>query len=103
MPDHLHLLLEGETVDSDADAYVSHAKQASGYWFSREYGERLWQKSSWDRVLRSNEHPWEVIRYMFDNPVRAGLVERAIDYPYSGSLVYEREELFDAMVTGGVR
>ena len=29
-----------------------------------------------------------VARYIFDNPVRAGIVAKAEDYPYSGSLVW---------------
>ena len=97
MPDHVHLVIEGTTEEASITRFVSRAKQASGFWFSKTFGERLWQKSSWDRVLRSNEDAVSVIRYVLDNPVRAGLVERAIDYRFSGSFVWTRDELFSAI------
>ncbi len=32
----------------------------------------------------------DVARYVLENPVRAGLVQTAAEYPYSGSLVWEK-------------
>jgi putative transposase len=100
MPDHLHLLVEGLAEDANVDRFITRAKQASGYWFNRQHGGRLWQKTSWDRVLRRDEDTLTVIRYTLDNPVRAGIVAAGIDYPFSGSMVVTREELFDAAFGG---
>ncbi len=97
MPDHVHLLIAGDQEASCSSGFVSKAKQASGYWFKREHGVRLWQRTSWDRVLRSDEDVWNVIRYILANPVRAGLVDRPMTYPFSGSLVYSREQLLEAV------
>jgi len=96
MPDHLHLLIEGKREVSCATNYVSRAKQTSGYWFKKRTGQRLWQRMSWDRVLRQDDDWLEVTRYILANPLRAGLVEHPLDYPYSGSFVFTRQELMDA-------
>jgi len=63
-------------------------KQRSGYAYRRLTGDRevLWQKSYYDHVLRRDEDLSDAARYIWGNPVRAGLVDNARDYPYSGSL-----------------
>jgi hypothetical protein len=38
------------------------------------------------------------IRYILNNPVRAGLVENATEYPYSGSGTVSVEELADGLM-----
>ena len=43
----------------------------------------IWQSGYYERVVRS--HGMEsVVRYILDNPVQAGLVQRVEDYPFSG-------------------
>jgi putative transposase len=42
MPDHLHLLLEGEDYSSDMKRFVSSFKQHTGYHYKKKFGERLW-------------------------------------------------------------
>ena len=95
MPDHLHMLVGGETAVSDARRFIDLARQLSGYAHRQATGDRLWQRSTWDRVLRSDDDTTTVIRYLLLNPVRAGLVERPLDYPGSGSLVFDRDALLD--------
>jgi putative transposase len=97
MPDHVHFLFEGTDGGGSPIKLVSRAKQASGFRYSRQHRIRLWQKTSWDRILRSDEDTPTVVRYILDNPVRAGLVERAIDYPFSGSATCGRDELFESI------
>jgi putative transposase len=101
MPDHLHLLVRGDAPTSDANRFLSRTKQLSGYSYSRSHNRPLWQRSSWDRVLRAEEETWTVVRYILANPVRAGIVLSPLDYPHSGSLVYERQELLDAFAPAG--
>jgi len=101
MPDHVHLLIEGLQERSSAVAFIDRGKQASGYWFKRRHAVRLWQKSSWDRVLRKEDDLWTVIRYILSNPVRAGLVDQPLAYLFSGSLVHSREELMEAFQRSG--
>jgi putative transposase len=96
MPDHAHLLLEGQSDQSGIERAVIRGKQLSGYWFHAQHGDRLWQKSSWDRALRGDEDTLTVIRYIVANPVRAGLVARPSEYPFSGSGTYSWEQLESA-------
>ncbi len=100
MPDHVHLLAEGTTPGSDLRRFVSCFKQKSGFAFSKERAERLWQDGYYDRVLRNDEATLTVVRYILENPVRAGLVPTFSDYAYSGSDRYSLEELATASSQG---
>jgi len=83
MPDHLHLLVSGQEGSSLRD-FVRHFKQLSGHHYKREHGAQLWQISYYDHVLRKEEDLLAVARYIWDNPVRAGLVQERSEYLYSG-------------------
>ena len=43
MPDHLHLLIEGEHDDSDMRRFVSAYKQQAGFYYKKKTGLSLWQ------------------------------------------------------------
>jgi REP-associated tyrosine transposase len=95
MPDHLHLLVEGETTGSDCKRFIARSKQYSGYYFAQQFGVRLWQRYGFERVLREDEPTNVVTRYILENPVRAGLSARVSECPFVGSLKYERNALID--------
>ena len=84
MPDHLHLLVKGKTQDADLRVFVSTAKQRAAYVARTFIRGRLWQPGYFDRILRDEDDAYAVIKYIRDNPVRAGLVQAADDYPFSG-------------------
>ncbi len=90
MPDHLHLLASSADGVSFID-FIRHFKQLSSYRLSRRshIGRPPWQSRFYDYALRSDEDVVSAARYIFDNPVRAGVVAKAGDYPYSGSFVWE--------------
>ncbi len=85
MPDHLHLLL-GAPSGGSITRFV-------GAWKSQCYRERrgmglarrFWQRSFYDHILRSEEDLRRTAQYILENPVRAGLVDNASEYPLSGS------------------
>src|SRR5512137_1574472 len=52
MRDHVHLILVAMSATADLQRFVRLAKQRSGYSFSRSAGERLWQASYFERVVR---------------------------------------------------
>ena len=86
MPDHVHLVLEGCHESSDLRRFVKVAKQRVSYVFRTELGiPAVWQEGYYERVLRSEEATDVIVRYVLDNPVRAQLVTRAEDYPFSGA------------------
>jgi putative transposase len=85
MPDHLHLVVEGTRADANLQVFVSSFKQRTGFEHSRTADTRLWQVGYHDRVLRQEESVLTTIAYVVTNPVRAGIVQRTEDYPWSGS------------------
>lgn len=98
MPDHVHCLLEGQHADANLRRFVRAAKQGAGYAFAQRCGNRLWQPNYFDHTLRHDEATIEVVRYLLNNPVRAGLVESLDAYPHWGSGVCTREELLETLV-----
>ncbi len=100
MPDHVHLLVEGEREDSDLKRFIRGAKQYSGFYLSRRRREMLWQRFGHERVLRDEEATRTVARYVIANPVRSGLVTVPEDYEFWGSLVYSREALLEYIRAG---
>jgi putative transposase len=100
MPDHLHLLVEGTSATSDLVAFANEAKQRTGYRYRRGQRRALWQKGYFEHVLRDDETTLNVARYILANPVRAGLVQEPHDYPFSGSLVFDKRQLDDLWRNG---
>jgi putative transposase len=83
MPDHAHWLLQLGDRDS-LPLVVSRLKAASARAANLELGRQgqLWQRSYHDHALRHDEDLKAAARYIIANPVRAGLVESAGQYPF---------------------
>ena len=87
MPDHVHLVVEGLADESDLRRFVQIGKQRSAHamWRNHELS-KVWQEGYHDWVLRPDQSVTEKIRYVLDNPVRAGLVSRWDEYSFSGCI-----------------
>jgi putative transposase len=96
MPDHAHIIASGLADESDLKAFTKLAKQYSGYYYARTHDrQRLWQHGSNDHIVREDVDLLRRLRYLVNNPVAAGLVERAEDYPFLGSQRWSRAELVE--------
>ncbi len=96
MPDHLHLLVEGQSEDSDLVKFAHLLKQRTSFAYQQSHrGMQLWQKGYFEHVIRDDEVTQIIAKYILENPVRGGLVQEPMEYLFSGSLVYGREELID--------
>jgi REP-associated tyrosine transposase len=93
MPDHLHLFVEALHEHSDFRRFAKMSKQRSGASHALSRKERLWQEGYWEKVLRLDEDPRPVVRYVFENPVRANLVRTPRDYPFLGSDVWNLTDI----------
>ena len=85
MPNHIHLFLSvitGTLKDSLEDFKRWTGHQA-GKLADLPDG-RFWQDEWFDHWSRSDEQDENIIRYIIDNPCKAGLVARAEDWPYGG-------------------
>jgi putative transposase len=85
MSNHVHV--EGVPAHNDSIADVF--KYCHGIYaaeFNRKYGKpgHVWQARPFSCVL-DEAHAWAALRYIERNPVRAGLVARAEDYPWSSA------------------
>ena len=84
MPNHVHLVVE---LPEDAPPLAKTLQLLKGY-SSRQANRILglsgafWQAESYDHVVRPGELE-RIIRYVLDNPVKAGLVDEWEKWPYS--------------------
>jgi len=97
MPDHVHVLIEGLSENSDAKKFITKSKQCSAHAYAKRSRARLWQPFGYEHILRDDESAVRAARYIVENPVRAGLVNTVLEYPFAGSQVYDLKELVDSL------
>jgi REP element-mobilizing transposase RayT len=83
MPDHWHGLIElgeGEGLSST----IQRIKGVTSHSIRQLHAIEgpLWAKGFHDHALRSDESVEQAARYIIANPVRAGLANDPMDYPY---------------------
>jgi REP element-mobilizing transposase RayT len=88
MPDHVHFFC---APDSDAKllpTFVGFWKEWTSKAIKSALGlpGRVWQKEFFDHVLRSSESYGQKWDYVCENPIRAGLVGKANDWPWQGEI-----------------
>ena len=100
MSDHVHFVVEAQHANSDLKRFVARAKQYAAFYFKQATKQRLWQRYGYERVLRNEEERIAFVRYVIQNPIRAGLVDAPLEYPFWGSSKWSREELLDYVRAG---
>jgi len=90
MPDHYHVLVTLTGAPSISNV-VRRVHSAFGRIVrSRGFGGgRVWQRRFYDHVVRDDEDWRTRLTYLHENPVRAGLVECAVEYPWSSAAWWE--------------
>jgi REP element-mobilizing transposase RayT len=87
MPDHIHLFCSPEGIKRVALLdWVSYWKSLSSRAWPWLMEQPIWQRHFWDTALRCDESYDAKWDYVVQNPVRAGLVERAEEWLYQGEL-----------------
>lgn len=85
MPNHVHLVLVPAAKESlPRSLRHVHVRYAQRLNRQRDWKGHLWQGRYFASVL-DERHCWAAIRYVERNPVRAGMVERAENYPWSSA------------------
>jgi REP element-mobilizing transposase RayT len=93
MPDHVHLLFEsqikrqdhrGRTVFWSLTQILHGVKSASGHRINKAAGAEgpVWEKESFDRLIRSEADLQEKVRYICRNPWNTGVAPASGDYPW---------------------
>ena len=85
MPTHIHMFCElGRSLQEtceDFKRWTGHrAAQILGL-----SGHRFWQREWFDHWSRSDEEDEKIVRYIRDNPLKAGLVEHHADWQFGSS------------------
>jgi REP element-mobilizing transposase RayT len=89
MTTHYHLLIE-----SSQESLSLGMQRLNGLYaqrFNGRHGRRghLFEQRFQAYVLKDEKHFEEASRYILENPVKAGLCERADDWPWSGGLLHQ--------------
>jgi REP element-mobilizing transposase RayT len=86
MPNHVHVVIE-----TRAEYPLSDVLQSWKSFTAKKANSLLgrtgsfWQPEYFDRAIRDERHLLAAIAYIHGNPVKAGLVRRAEDWPYSSA------------------
>jgi putative transposase len=99
LPDHLHAIL----TLPDADAAFSSRWRRIKARFTRDVAAKrlghkpnskgeydLWQRRFWEHTIRDDADFASHVDYIHYNPIKHGLVSRAVDWPYSSFHRYVR-------------
>lgn len=88
MSNHIHLIVTGGAGESLALAigrtHMRHARRING---RHGWTGHLWANRFYSTPL-DEAHLWRAVKYVELNPVRAGMVARAEDYPWSSAAVH---------------
>ena len=86
MSNHVHLLTKPESEESLFKMMQGLTLCYTQY-INRTHGRtgRLWESRYHSCIVDQEKYLWAVARYIEQNPIRAGLVNRAEDYPYSSA------------------
>jgi REP element-mobilizing transposase RayT len=86
MPNHVHTLFEpmnGTALESILASWKSFTANKANQTLGRS--GQFWSKESFDRYIRDARHFRDVVDYIENNPVRAGLCKRPEDWPWSSA------------------
>lgn len=85
MTNHIHLIAVPQCLTSLSSA-MRDCLSDYALFFNRRYGYvgHLWQQRFYSSML-SYDHVWTAVRYVEQNPVRAGIVKRAESYRWSSA------------------
>ena len=77
MPNHIHLILavrEGgsprTSTPTKQTTSVSHFVSTFKRFCNKEYGRNIWQRGFYDHIIRGREDYEEIVKYIYENPIR---------------------------------
>jgi REP element-mobilizing transposase RayT len=88
MPNHVHFFCAPGNDAPDLSVFMKFWKE----WTSKkikkecEIEGNFWQREFFDHLLRNEESYAQKWDYVFNNPVRAGLVKEATEWPWQGEI-----------------
>jgi REP element-mobilizing transposase RayT len=98
MPNHVHVLFQpksGWTMSKSVASWKTFTGLRIGRWRVASgldpngKGGPVWQREYYDRYIRDANHYEQVVDYIRQNPVKAGLVEHAEDWQFSSARYFQ--------------
>ncbi|HEX2788494.1 MAG TPA: transposase [Ignavibacteria bacterium] len=89
MPDHIHLILQGNNKNSNLLSVIKSFKQFSGFYLKKLNSNFKWHTSFYDHIVRANEDLKNQIYYILYNPIRKEICDDWKDYKFKYSDIYE--------------
>jgi REP element-mobilizing transposase RayT len=86
MPDHVHAVAEvlaGHSLSNVVKSWKSFTSRQANARLGRSGA--FWEADYFDRYMRNEDQLTRTIEYVENNPVKAGLVENAPDWPWSSA------------------
>jgi putative transposase len=83
LPDHLHCLWRLPEGDAEYSIRWAKIKRDTRHGLGLPAGEALWQPRYWEHWIRDEDDYARHVDYIHWNPVKHGLVKRAVDWPHS--------------------
>jgi REP element-mobilizing transposase RayT len=85
MSNHVHVLLTPHKALAEVTRAVKKTSAKQANLILGRAGHPFWQDESYDHWVRDEREFDRIVSYIEWNPVRAGLVERAEDWPWSSA------------------
>lgn len=88
MPEHVHFFAAAEVDAKRLSKFMQAWKQWTSKRMARELklSATIWQEEFFDHILRSGESYSQKWQYVRENPVRAGFVASADEWPFQGKI-----------------
>ena len=100
---HYHAILRSPKNKLNMDKFIgSYHKYTARRWNSEDHllGRKVWW-NYWDTCIRSEKDYLAKLNYIFFNPVKHGLVDKAEDYPFSNYKEFLLLENWAGLVSDG--
>ena len=85
MPDHIHLFIQGVNIINVIRSFKGRLTPIAR---SIEAGRKLWQRSFFDHAVRKQESLHKIACYIWENPIRAKIIDDPTRYCWSGSEIW---------------
>ncbi len=95
MPNHVHVLIfvyEGSLLETIVASWKNFTSRRFTVKNGIEYIPHWW-KGYWDRFIRNEKHFQDVVFYIENNPVTAGLVKKPEDWVFSSAYEHFAQEV----------
>ncbi len=85
MPNHVHLVISTDGKSKSLDKIMHKIKRISAFQINKVLKRRgkFWQSESYDHIVRNMDELIQIIGYVLNNPVKAGLVKKWEDWKFN--------------------